>query len=673
MRIDVRMFTVTVFAISALSGHAAVLSVTTTNNPGAGSLFDAINSLQTGDVIEFNIPGAGPHYIATPAEGYPYITANNVTINGYSQPESTPNTNSILSSNNAQIKIVLDSRNGNTRVMNFTGDTPNDDTGYGDTESAILGIVGATNVNISGLSLIGPPLTGPAGDVAVYGVSFAKGANGHVHGCWIGVDVSGQTGVGFGPADGITGFRYRGRDENNEVTNTVLVTDITIGVAIAAANPRAEFNVITGIPAIPIIIEGEAIRISGNFINVLPDGLHDYNPSFDETVAGNFEGNIEIGRAGNNTVIGTDGDGVNDAEERNIFSGVVPPSLNGYDHNVEFYGQTPGTNIVVAGNYFGIGVDGVTRFTNGVPVLNAAGGSAQFRFGSDFDGVSDALEGNLVYNNWPAELFPASEWDPASGIIPVSDLNFFDELSVGAVLSARGNVLVGNFPFPISPLKSDGGVDGGFLTNYLAKALADANNGVNPVLLTNSSTSRLVGTVPVPGTDFPTVMVDLYTIDQEGFTNGMAANIPELPFGFVQGKSYLGSYTVTSTDGTFDFAIGNLGLAEGTQVTVTANYSASPAGTPDAPVLTSAFSAPVALSNIGQGDTGPTLTASHSGNNLVLAWPATATGYMVQSSDNVAPGNWTDLDPQPPVVPAADQNTATLTISSGVKFYRLRK
>ena len=670
MNRDVRLLAAIALAVPVLTVHAAVISVTSTNNPGAGSLFQALSSVQAGDVIQFNIPGAGPHYIATPVDGYPYITANNVTIDGYSQPGAVPNTNSILSANNAQIQIVLDSRNGNTTLMNFPGDTPNDDVGYGDTESAILGIISATNVTVSGLCLIGLPLTGAAGDVAVYGISLAKGANGHIHGCWIGVNVNGQSGVGYGPADAITGFRYRGRDENNAVTNTILVSGVTVGVGKTSTTPRAEFNVMTGIPAIPIIIEGDDTRIAGNFINVQPDGLHDYNPAFDDAVAGNFEGNIEIGRAGNNTVIGTDGDGVNDADERNIFSGVVPPSLQGYDHNVEFYGQTPGTNIVVAGNYFGVGVDGATRFTNGVPALNAAGGSAQFRFGSDFDGVSDNLEGNLVYNNWPSTLFPASDWDPTADPTIPAKLNFFDELSTPAILSARGNVFVDNFPFPVSPLKADGGVDGAFLTNYLAKALADPNNGITPLLSTNSSTTRLVGTVPVPNTNYPTVMVDLYTVDPEGMTNGMAANIPELPNGFVQGRTYLASSTVTSTNGAFAVDISDLGLTAGTQVTATANYSAAPAGTHNAVTLTTAFSNPLTLS---QGTAGPKLIASRSGNNLVIAWPNSATGFILQSSDSLSPAQWTDLSPQPPIVPAGNQSTATVTIGSGNKFYRLRK
>ena len=67
----------------------------------------------------------------------------------------------------------------------------------------------------------------------------------------------------------------------------------------------------------------DGVTANTHFLNVLPDGLHDYDPAFDPVLKGNFEGNIEIGRGGNNTLIGTDGDGVNDADERNVKAGIL--------------------------------------------------------------------------------------------------------------------------------------------------------------------------------------------------------------------------------------------------------------------------------------------------------------------------------------------------------------
>lgn len=638
--------------VAAPAGRVVTVTTADNANPPTGSvsLLQAITDLQEGDTIRFNIPGNGPHFIETPVGGYPLITANNVTIDGYSQPGASANSNPILSSNNAQIRIVLDSRNGNVRVMDFDPDVSS--SGYGDTEAAVIGIYGATNVTLSGVSILAVPLlpaASPNGeDVGVYGIAFAKGASGHVSGNWIGIAPDGTTIAS--PANGITGFRYRVTDGDPYIMND----NVVVGVAVGSTNAPAEFNIFCGIPAIPIILEASGTRISGNFFNVFPNGVRDFNPPlvdptlFTET----FEGNIEIGRSGNNTVIGVDGDGVNDANERNVFSGVVPESLGGYNHNIEFYGQDPGTNIVVAGNYFGLGVDGTTRFTNGVPALNAAGGLAQYRFGSDFDGVSDALEGNVVYNNWPTEMFPTFGGE-----------GFFDELSSGAIVGARGNVLVNNFPFPVSP-QAGGGL---FWTEYYAKALIDSSliELVVPVISTNSTATRLIGTVPVANQDYPVTIVDLYVADPEGITYGLTSGAPELPNGYVQGKTFLGSFVDNSTAdanptaGEFDFNIASLG-ANGL-LTITANYSQSPAGTHNAITLTSPFSAPVEVTG---GTGGISMGIARTATGLQLTWTGGTGPFTVEKKTNLNDPNWTTVTTTP-------DRTAEVTADGAQGFFRI--
>jgi hypothetical protein len=82
--------------------------------------------------------------------------------------------------------------------------------------------------------------------------------------------------------------------------------------------------------------------------------------------------------------------------------------------------------------------------------------------------VSDDLEGNVVANYWPADLFPVSE---LYSLYP-ENLNFFDGLNKNGSVSCRGNKLVKNLPFPVSPTKTD--VEpGAWITNYYVKALAD--------------------------------------------------------------------------------------------------------------------------------------------------------------------------------------------------------
>src|SRR2546423_752926 len=145
-------------ALFCSAPKAAIITVNTPDNAAPGtnetSLVMALNQLNDGDTIQFNIPGSGPFYIRTPAAGYHYITNNNITIDGYSQPGSAPNTNPILAANNARIQIVLDSRDGPGGTTPL-GPLPNP--GYTDEESAILPLLGAKNFNVRGLSFLARP------------------------------------------------------------------------------------------------------------------------------------------------------------------------------------------------------------------------------------------------------------------------------------------------------------------------------------------------------------------------------------------------------------------------------------------------------------------------------------------------------------------------------------
>jgi hypothetical protein len=83
--------------------------VTNTNNEGSGSLRQAIlgaNARVGKDSITFNIPGAGPHTIR-PSSPLPFLT-DTLVIDGYSQPGSAVNTNSLARGTNAVLQIELD-------------------------------------------------------------------------------------------------------------------------------------------------------------------------------------------------------------------------------------------------------------------------------------------------------------------------------------------------------------------------------------------------------------------------------------------------------------------------------------------------------------------------------------------------------------------------------------
>ena len=634
MKQFVRFFAMTAVVVCTTTIHAAIITVNTTNNndfnAGVTNFVRALTSAVDGDTINFSIPGVGPFYLETPAlgsranGGYPNITQNNLTIDGYSQPGSSPNSNSILASNNAAIKIVLDSRAGGCTTNAIVGE-------YGTDESAVLFIVGSTNVHIRGLAFLGPGKGAEVdGDPSRYGIAIGSSLPGgavtneatdiHISGCWFGLDPGDKTGV-HRFLKTVTG--YRG------YSNTKFPRRVTVGVAkgtTTAAEARAQQNIfIAG--WIQVIIEGPSTRISGNRFNVYPDGNTEYN--INGTEPRDTEAVIEIGRDASNLVIGTDGDGNTDAEERNLFGGVTAADDN---QILEWYGGNR-TNMIIAGNYFGVGADGVTRYTNSMRILGGFDGTTTAQFGSDFDGVSDDIEGNVIFMNNPfAELFPT----PETSTVPM-----FATLSAGARASFRGNKWVNNNLVPFSYADGNGNRLTGF-TNYSAPFM-DTNADIIPILSSNSIFPRLTGTCALPVAPYTNVIIDVYQLDPEGWANGKLFGLQELitpdgsfTNGFAQGRKYLGSFVDNGPKdsnpaiGQFNLDLSGLDLGPGF-VTVTANYSADPPGTHSARTHTSNFSNPIGLIPGGAISVGLTNTVPD-----VAIWYNSTGNYITNGPVNTA-------------------------------------
>jgi hypothetical protein len=574
------------------TSNGATVTVTTVDNGvsnigAVGTLYWAITNASPGDTIAFNVPGAGPHHFLPPPKGFPLVyQKHGLTIDGYTQPGSVSNTAAITATNNALLKIVIDCSNGNARDMAYVfygkyplvtdSDPPIDNTAmFGDGtktatgreqggydpdafdiadpnppstyavgEKAALGVYRSRNVTIKGLAFIG---TGSGN--GIYLLAFAqdfgldtaikerytydngtcRGA--HVAGCWFGVDP--VTGLDAGSKAGITAYRHRDRSGlAATVRRPLAATDPdgegipnleggVIGVAPGSSNPRAEFNVF-GADLIgngSLGLEPCRFRISGNQIMTGTD----------------------IGRYSDTQVpaviIGTDGDGVNDAEEGNLFVS----TLGLYSTRSKVF--------AIAGNVFGLNRDGtrVGAAAGDFTVVDsfAFDQGTICRFGSDFDGTSDALEGNKVYNG----RFAVN----VGGGAP----------SNGSAFSMRRNQLVNCLTPPI---------DGSQLT-YFNKFM-DASVTAKPVISATSTTSTLVGTCSVSRPPYSRILFDLYVSDPEGDT----ASDP-------QGKTYLGTFEDNSgadsnaTPGAFSFNISSLGIAPGTKVTLAANYRAAGAPT----------------------------------------------------------------------------------------------
>jgi len=629
--------------------------VTTTAGTGPGSLTAAIVAAADGDTIKFNIPGAGVKYIATPAGGYPFITNNNLTIDGYSQPGSSPNTHSIHEPNNAQLKIVLDSRNGAGRPMGGPDGTTTltdtntwgavTDSGWGVTEVAILPLYRGTNIHVKGLGFLSSYSSSEptGGDMKAICIAtdvttaqdttnfFGSASGWHISGCWLGVDpATGQIdytgGPGIEPSSSTIGIATYGCKQANAF-HTVYAANGTIGVAKNSTNPRAEFNVI--VCGYGTDLQGPGHRYSGNFANVLPDGMH--NADWNQIVAGvpptagseQGDGDFECGGDGvANLTIGTDGDGVNDAEEGNVFGG----SLDAGWYNVYMY-SGPRTNIVFAGNYVGVAIDGTTRFTNTCQIVRFNSSTATGRVGSDFDGTSDTLEGNLIYSSWPFDtIYPTPV-----GSVPNQLLRF----DPGARVSMRGNKTIGNTLIPYTYADGAGGRLAAF-TNYAAPFM-DTTGEIIPSLTTTNVFPHLRGNFAVGTSGYTTIVLDVYELDPEGWADGVQMDLAELSDnstytnGFPQGRKYVGSYTVANT-GSFDITLpASSSLGSGGAVTITANYSADPAGTHNGRVHTSNFSNPGYILPGGAASVGLTQVVPD-----VACWFDTVTGTVTNGFINLA-------------------------------------
>jgi hypothetical protein len=332
--------------------------------------------------------------------------------------------------------------------------------------------------------------------------------------------------------------------------------------------------------------------------------------------------------------------------------------------------------MIVAGNYIGVGVDGITRFTNSMQVFSHFNSSTTVRIGSDFDGVSDDLEGNIISMNYPfGALYP----DPAD---PNETPPYpFDQLDAGAQVSLRGNQLIGNNIPPFSFADGTGGNLQDF-TNSCAPFMA--TNDVIPVLATNCTQAHLLGTCALPVPPYTNVTIDVYLADPEGWTNGQKFQWSELSYtdpvtsqtaydGFAQGKTYLGSFVkggpldANPSAGNFDLDVSGLNLSPGAFVTITANYSGDLPGTHNARTQTSNFSRPVTL------QAAPLLGIAISGTNVVLSWPAAAGVFNIQESSTIAPSAWNDLHPQPSLMQNASRYQASVPMKSTLHFYRLKR
>ena len=300
-------------------------------------------------------------------------------------------------------------------------------------------------------------------------------------------------------------------------------------------------NILSGNTGAGVVIRGSSSsgnRVQGNYIGTRNNGL---------VAIPNSAGGVIILEAASANFIGTDGDGVSDAGEGNTISG-------NNSSGVTVYSNASGTRI--AGNKIGTNPQGTAAVRNlwsGIRVYDGASGTI---IGTDGDGTSDALEGNVISGNdgygiWASDLSVTSlsiagnligTSADGSSAIPNSNGIFLSSVIgavIGGALPQQANVISGN--------------NGSGIWMYLSRSNSIINNTIGLNQLENAPLGNLTYGI----------FVDTYNFNNVVESNTISGNANGL-FIFRSGSNTVtGNIVGLSGDGMT--AIGNTGFGVGLQ------------------------------------------------------------------------------------------------------------
>jgi CSLREA domain-containing protein len=243
----------------------------------------------------------------------------------------------------------------------------------------------------------------------------------------------------------------------------------TSGLKITGSGSTIRGLVINGFSASGIlIVGGDHATVSGNYIGTDPTGM---------TAVPNANWGVEISGGGNNNTVGTDGDGVDDAAERNLLSGngFAGAAIHnaGSDHNV------------IAGNFIGVNSAGTAALGNANRGVGIYNGAKNNRVGTNADDVDDGAERNIISGNmWEGVgiydtgtmlNLVAGNWigRDVTGINAIPNLlggvtlfNGPSQNTIGGLSAAAGNVIAFNTGDGVSVVNT-GTVNNSILSNSI--------------------------------------------------------------------------------------------------------------------------------------------------------------------------------------------------------------
>ncbi len=502
--------------IAAHSG-AATFTVTSSADSGPGSLRQAItdaNAAGGADTIAFAIVGSGVHTIALATE-LPDITGP-VTIDGYTQPGSSANTNDTSQGLNTVLAIEIDG----SALPQF---------------AACLDLAAADST-IKGLVVNGCDGTG------IFLQSTAS--NAVIEGCFIGTDPTGTTSEADRPESVVGGVA----PANVRIGGTTpaarnLISGgrfkIDLGTAAGPAGLVVQGNLIgtnaAGTAALPNNGAGIELRFGSNAL------IGGTSPGARNVISGNSNDGIDI-FTGNGTVIAGNFIGVDVTGTQPLGNGNYGISIS--STNVTVGGSAAGAGNVISAN----GGIGLVLGQSAASVFSTVHGNF---IGTDLTGTIPLGNADRGIHAGGADNVIGGTGPGEGNVIAHTHITGSFQTGVGVYVpgsprtTIRGNSIFGNEGVGIDNMA--GGSPDGVTPNDPGDADTGGNNLQNFPLITQvehlgpqgAGSTRIVGTLgSAPSTTFE---LDFYE-------NSSCSNFPRE---FVEGVTYLGSSQVT-TDGNGD-------------------------------------------------------------------------------------------------------------------------
>ncbi len=303
------------------------------------------------------------------------------------------------------------------------------------------------------------------------GVWISGGSRNRITGNRIRLNDSGIS-MSSGSQDNIVGTDGDGNNDANE--GNIIQSNDDRGVNISSADNAIAGNNIVDNGTIGVSLTG-----NNNIVGTNGDGISDtlerniiegngtdgvtISLSINNVVAGNLiinngEYGVYLHHGGNTNVIGTNGDGLGDASEKNIISGNAVHGI---------FAQLEANDNVIAGNWIGTDRTGANPLPNQFHGIELSATTSGNRVGTDANGQSDVEERNIISGNLGEGILVAGEQQTVSGNyigIDASGLNplgnglrgvvvaggaMTNQILIGGLLAVQRNVISANGGFGI--------------------------------------------------------------------------------------------------------------------------------------------------------------------------------------------------------------------------------